>query len=169
MYLYGKDKNKDRGNITKIWRNCCQLIPATADSFETRFKGRNVSDKNTQLHYMPGIQNRQDLEPDVQRCLQWLRTRTSFSIWSRRVPGEQLITSELPHRGRQASVRSGPISLFPSTCLRFLCLLQLRWSGFRTPLTSEKAEDFSPSGKHSHFRWVLALKIKTPGAAEMWM
>lgn len=67
MYLYGKDKDKDRGNIIKIWRNCCQLIPATADSFETRFKGRNVSDKNTQLHHMPGIQNGQDLELDVQR------------------------------------------------------------------------------------------------------
>lgn len=67
MYLYGKDKDKDRGNIIKIWRNCCQLIPATADSFEIRFKGRNVSDKNTQLHHMPRIQNGQDLELDVQR------------------------------------------------------------------------------------------------------
>ena len=42
-------------------------------------------------------------------------------------------------------------------------------SGFRNPLTSEKAEDLSPSGKHSHFRCVLALKIKTAGAAGMWM
>lgn len=39
-----------REETLRYVRNCCQLIPTTADSFERSFKGRNVSDKNTRLH-----------------------------------------------------------------------------------------------------------------------
>lgn len=43
-------------------RNFCQLIPTTADSFETSFKGRNISDKNRATPHTFETLNKQDLE-----------------------------------------------------------------------------------------------------------
>lgn len=81
--------------------------------------------------HMPGILNEQGLELDFQRCYQWLRTRTSFSIWSRSSPWERPSTSWLPHRTGQASTKPG---------------------------THERAENLPQSEKLSNFRCVHAFK-----------
>lgn len=97
---------------------------------------------------MPGILNKQDLELDFQRCLQWLRTRTSVWAQSRSVSWKQPSASLPQHRGGTGLLRI-PLSS-PAH--------ERHWSVFRNPLAHERAEDLSQSGKHSNFRCVYGFK-----------
>ena len=81
---------------------------------------------------VPRILNKQDLELGFQRCLQWLRTRTSF--WSS--------------------------PLWPAWDSSIFSNWWKELALFRHPLTHERAENLAQSGKLSNFRCVHAFKIK---------